>query len=408
MLRKIILATLFVFCLTGVRAQEKNLTFPAPFGFVNDFANVLSEAEESKLESRLKEFQKSGSLEIVVATIKTTGDKSIFDYSLSMARDWKIGSQRKPNYGALLLVAINDRKYQTQISKDLETIFSNSQIGRWQSQTLRPSFRKNEFYNGINDYLTALYSFFSQYQADKNEKLNKKTNPTKPNISYSESLQSIVVTTKDWNAAQGKAQIFERKTAKSNWQAVGKTFPVVVGKNGTAWGAGLHELPTDAGRVLLKTEGDGKAPAGIFGLTSAFGSSAKPNFVKLPYKQLVESTECVDDVKSTHYNRIVDRFQVGNFDWKSSEKMLAVGAQYDLGVFVAHNSDSPQAGGGSCIFLHIWKNETTGTAGCTAMKRENIERILTRIDAKKNPVLIQLPEESYRIYQKSWKLPKLK
>ncbi|MBA2621695.1 MAG: hypothetical protein H0U87_10900, partial [Acidobacteria bacterium] len=94
-------------------------------------------------------------------------------------------------------------------------------------------------------------------------------------------------------------------------------------------------------------------------------------------------------------------------DWTSSEKMLAVGTAYDLGVFVAHNSNPPEAGKGSCIFLHIRKNENAGTAGCTAMTRENIETILTRLDAKKNPVLIQLTAENYKRFQTLWKLPKL-
>ena len=88
--------------------------------------------------------------------------------------------------------------------------------------------------------------------------------------------------------------------------------------------------------------------------------------------------------------------------------MLAVGAQYDLGVFVAHNSNPPEKGKGSCIFLHIWKNETSGTAGCTAMERENIKTVLRLLDNRKNPVLIQMPEASYQTYQKLWKLPKLK
>jgi len=228
----------------------------------------------------------------------------------------------------------------------------------------------------------------------------------KPPISFLKSLQAIVVSTGDWNSVQGKARLYERKTPKSNWIAVSKSFPVVVGKNGMAWGAGLHELPSDTGRVLLKTEGDGKAPAGIFALTSAFGSTGKPNFVKLPYTQLTESIECVDDVKSSQYNLIVDKFKVGNFDWKSSEKMLAVGEQYDLGVFVAHNSER-QAGGGSCIFLHIWKDSSSGTAGCTAMARENIELVLRFLNPQNNPVLIQIPEESYKNYQIKWKLPNL-
>lgn len=220
-------------------------------------------------------------------------------------------------------------------------------------------------------------------------------------------LQAVVVTTKDWASVQGKAQLFERKDAASEWRAMSDPFAVVVGKNGTAWGAGLHELPSDTGKVLMKTEGDGKSPAGIFALTSAFGSSEKPGFVKLSYIRLTPAVECVDDVKSANYNLIVDKTEVEKLDWKSSEKMLAVGEQYDLGVFVAHNSER-QKSGGSCIFLHIWKDAGTGTAGCTAMERPNIEKTLTWLDAKKNPVLVQLPETTYNSYQKLWNLPILK
>ena len=226
-----------------------------------------------------------------------------------------------------------------------------------------------------------------------------------PKTPYSKSLQAIVVTTKDWNAVQGKAQIFERENTKTEWKKFGESFAVVVGKNGLAWS---DDARMKAETEPHKVEGDGKAPAGIFNLTSAFGSISKPDFINLPYTKLEDSTECVDDVKSANYNKIVDKFKIGNFDWNSSEKMLLVGEQYDLGVFVAHNSNPPQVGKGSCIFLHIWKDKNSGTAGCTAMKRENIETVLSRLDTKKNPVLIQLPEASYQTYQKLWKLPKLK
>lgn len=225
------------------------------------------------------------------------------------------------------------------------------------------------------------------------------------NSRLSKSLQAVVVTTKNWNAVQGTAQLFERSDTKAQWKAVGKSFPVVVGKNGLGWSV---DAPVKAEAEPRKIEGDGKAPAGIFDLTVAFGSNEKPDFVDLPYTRLEEWTECVDDVKSSHYNKIVDRMKVGNFDWDSSEKMLAVGEQYDLGVFVAHNSNPPVKGKGSCIFLHIWKTSATGTAGCTAMERKNIEKILSRLAPGKNPVLIQLPKFDYKTYQKLWKLPNLK
>jgi L,D-peptidoglycan transpeptidase YkuD (ErfK/YbiS/YcfS/YnhG family) len=224
---------------------------------------------------------------------------------------------------------------------------------------------------------------------------------------YADALQAIVVTTKDWSTVQGKAQLFERKTTKSAWKSVGKDFPIVVGKNGMAWSNELNELPSDTnnGRLLMKAEGDRKSPAGIFMLTSIFASAERK--VNLPFTKLVESTECVDDVKSIHYNKIVDKFKVGNHDWESSEKMLAIGEQYELGVFVAHNSER-QKGGGSCIFLHVWKDEKSGTAGCTAMEKSQMAKIADWLDAKKNPVLIQLPQDSYKQFQTKWKLPKLK
>jgi len=231
--------------------------------------------------------------------------------------------------------------------------------------------------------------------------------PPKPIIPFSESLQAVVVTTKGWSAVQGEALIYERANNKSNWKAVGVSFPIVVGAGGMAWSDGLNELPSDTGRLLMKTEGDGKSPAGIFSLSLAFGTIEKSDKIKLPFTKLEEWTECVDDVRSSHYNRIVNRMQIGNYDWKSSEKMLAIGEQYDLGVFVEHNREK-QAGGGSCIFLHIWKDGNSGTAGCTAMARENMETVLYWLDAQKNPVLIQLPLKDYRKFQTSWKLPKLK
>ena len=161
-------------------------------------------------------------------------------------------------------------------------------------------------------------------------------------------------------------------------------------------------------RTQGKLEGDGKSPAGFFPLTAAFGVSTKPSALLMPYTKLDQYTECVDDVKSSFYNRMVNRMQVGNFDWKSSEKMLAVGPQYELGVFVGYNSFPVERGKGSCIFLHIWKDALTGTAGCTAMKRQDLELLVSWLSPAKNPYLVQLAQDVYNSSRKSWNLPKLK
>lgn len=229
--------------------------------------------------------------------------------------------------------------------------------------------------------------------------------PAAVNVPFEKSLQTVVVTTNDWDATQGVARLFERKAVGSKWVANGVAFPVVVGRSGLAW----DELQASRQKDLkIKKEGDGNAPAGRFPLIASFGSGSKPNALDLPYTRLEEYTECVDDVKSTFYNRIVNRMQVGNFDWKSSEKMLAIGKEYDLGIFVAYNSYPIERGRGSCIFLHIWKDAASATSGCTAMERRDLERILGWVTAAKNPYLVQLPKDVYEKNRKSWNLPKLK
>ncbi len=221
---------------------------------------------------------------------------------------------------------------------------------------------------------------------------------------FAESLQAVVVTTPDWPTVKGTARLFERKTLRAKWTAVGDEFPIVVGRSGLGWA--IESAPESASE--FKKEGDGKAPAGLFPLTSAFGSSPKPEQLNYPYTKLESSTECVDDPASSHYNKIVDRFKVGNFDWKSSEKMLAVGEEYGLGVFVAYNSYPVRRGDGSCIFLHVWKDAETATSGCTAMERRNVERIVSWLDNTRNPYLVQLPAAEYKKLRKKWNLPKLK
>ena len=232
----------------------------------------------------------------------------------------------------------------------------------------------------------------------------KKPEPAAVKVPFAKSLQIVVVITKDWNAVTGKAQLFERKNEDAEWKAVDESFTVVVGRSGLAWGGEL----ANGAATKIKQEGDGNSPAGMFPLTAAFGTSTKSSKFLMPYTKLDQFTECVDDVKSSSYNKIVNRMQVGNFDWKSSERMLTILPQYELGVFVGYNSFPVEKAKGSCIFLHIWKDASTGTAGCTAMERRNLELLVSWISAAKNPYLVQLPENVYKSSRKSWNLPKIK
>lgn len=230
-----------------------------------------------------------------------------------------------------------------------------------------------------------------------------------------ESKQLLVVTTAKWNSVEGRLQRYERGSSSEAWRPVGTATPIVVGKSGMAWGEGL--VPVPKGKQLpsdpRKKEGDGRSPAGVFSIGTAFGQSQKPlEGSKLPYLQLTPSIECVDDGSSSHYNRIVDRASVTP-DWNSSEKMLAVGEAYRWGAVVDYNGIvptngvSPKALGGSCIFLHVWRSSSYGTAGCTAMEKSQLEEVLRWIDPARKPLLLQLPAFQYAQMMELWRLPRV-
>lgn len=217
------------------------------------------------------------------------------------------------------------------------------------------------------------------------------------------SRQLIVVTTPEWGSVRGTLRRFERRRSGDAWRPVGASVPIVVGRNGLGWGAGLN---TQTGEGPVKKEGDGKAPAGVFPLGSAFGfaPASQTAWLKLAYLPLDDATECVDDTGSRRYNRIVERDPARDVDWKSSERMRSVEG-YRWGLVVEHNAAPAVAGRGSCIFLHIWAGPEKGTAGCTAMEQSSLEELLRWLDAKKHPVLAQLPEAEYMRLRDAWHLP---
>jgi D-alanyl-D-alanine dipeptidase len=218
----------------------------------------------------------------------------------------------------------------------------------------------------------------------------------------STSRQAVLVVTDDWAATKGTLQRFERKSRTAPWRSVGPRVPVVVGRNGAAWGRGaVAGLDMAGGQV--KQEGDGKAPAGVFRLGTAFGRGPAER-IALPYLSLSNAVECVNDARSTLYNHLVTKQQAGRVDWASSEKM-GTEPLYRRGVVVEFNTGQPVPSAGSCIFLHIWKGPDSTTAGCTAMSEADLTELMAWLDPGKKPVLIQMPRDQYRRLKPRWNLP---
>lgn len=224
-----------------------------------------------------------------------------------------------------------------------------------------------------------------------------------PAAVWAESRQLVLVTVSDWNTDHGTLHRYEREA--TGWHLIGDARPVMIGRNGAAWGAGLH--PPQQGPV--KREGDGRAPAGVFRIGRAFGYAAQLA-TALPYDAMQASHYCIDVNESPLYNRIVDTRVVGAEAVAGSTEPMrrdihADGdKRYRLGFVIEHNTAAIPAAG-SCIFAHLWKSPTDATAGCTAMDETTMDDLLAWLRPDRHPLFVLMPAREYAHVQAEWQLP---
>lgn len=221
---------------------------------------------------------------------------------------------------------------------------------------------------------------------------------------WRDARQLVLVVTDGWDATTGTLQRFELRDGR--WQAASMPSPISVGRNGAAWGLGLH--PAQSGGPQ-KQEGDGRAPAGVFTLGEAFGYAGEAA-TAMPYRPMQATSYCIDVPDSPLYNRIIDTRTEGEAAAKGSTEPMRLDLhnngdpRYREGLVIGHNpTATPRAG--SCIFAHLWRTPGEPTAGCTAMAAETMDGLLAWLRPDARPVFVLLPRAEYERLAHDWRLP---
>src|SRR5258708_649773 len=154
----LIFTVAFVLLLLGkgsANAQTAQSPLPKPTGYVNDYAGVVDSATKERLETTLGNLDRQQQIQFSVVTVDTTNGQDIFDYSLAVARGWGIGAKDAQKPSLLLLVAIKDRKYFTQVSRHLEGDLPDGLVGQIQRERLVAAFRAGEYCQGLTNTVNA-------------------------------------------------------------------------------------------------------------------------------------------------------------------------------------------------------------------------------------------------------------
>src|SRR5437016_12516365 len=170
----LIFAVAFVLLLSARglgNAQTAQTPLPKPTGYVNDYAGVVDSATKERLETTLGNLDRQQQIQFAVVTVDTTGGQDIFDYSLAVARGWGIGAKDAQKPSLLLLVAIKDRKYFTQVSRHLEGDLPDGLVGQIQREQLVPAFRAAQYGKGLSDTVNAYISIVAAKRGFSTDKI---------------------------------------------------------------------------------------------------------------------------------------------------------------------------------------------------------------------------------------------
>lgn len=138
---------LLLLAVSGVFAQ-----FPEPQNppkLVNDFAGILGASERESLEQLLVAYDDSTSTQLAVVIVQSLEGYEVADYANRLYEQWGIG-RKGTNNGVLLLFSMDERKMRIETGYGVEDRLTDALSRRIIEQILKPAFREQRYYEGIN------------------------------------------------------------------------------------------------------------------------------------------------------------------------------------------------------------------------------------------------------------------
>ena len=155
MLRRTAPALLLLLALLAVPGAAALRIPPPPDRRINDYAGALSPAERDRLEQKLIAREPASQNQVVVAIFRSLEGESLEDYSIRLAKAWRIGQKGLDN-GVIFLVFLNDRKMRIEVGYGLEGSLTDAVSSSILRDIVAPLFREGRIADGIGAGLDAI------------------------------------------------------------------------------------------------------------------------------------------------------------------------------------------------------------------------------------------------------------
>jgi uncharacterized protein len=165
----IILLFILAFCVPTIFAQKAESTASNTKieHYVTDETGTLTSSQISSLETKLSNFEKETSNQVVVYIIGSLDGESLEETSYEIAEKNRVGQKGKDN-GVLLFIVMNDRKLRIEVGYGLEGALPDALAGQIIRKEITPYFKKGQYYEGINAGVDAIIAATKgEYRQDK-------------------------------------------------------------------------------------------------------------------------------------------------------------------------------------------------------------------------------------------------
>ena len=208
--------------------------------------------------------------------------------------------------------------------------------------------------------------------------------------SVGSSHQLIVVTSQSWRTSHGSLQAWQDKAG--SWTRVLGPVPARLGWNG--WAIGTR-----------RRQNTGTTPAGVYGLSSAFGLLEPPG-VRLPYHLVQRGNWWPYDPRDASTYNVMQWNRHPHATWRTTwaEHLITYRPEYRYAVVVDFNLPSgihrvasgervatqpanTRRGGG--IFVHV--NGSGATAGCVSVAAQQMRWLVRWLNPTATPLIAMGP-----------------
>lgn len=158
--------------LVALLVVAQQLTFPAPRGYVNDFAGVLDPASVAHMNGVIAEVREKTRGEIAVVTLADIDDRAAADVALEIGRQWGVGATGEAgdpakNLGVVvLLVPLKNHRPGTgrvfiATGRGAEGFLPDARVGRIRD-AMTPDLAREAYGDGLARCVDLLAQAFAQ------------------------------------------------------------------------------------------------------------------------------------------------------------------------------------------------------------------------------------------------------